>query len=66
MLGTHEKPRLQEQPGFSSVRLRELILPNPVVRKPGGGDDIQKTKTAYGDDADSLSTGLCSYFYVSR
>ena len=27
---------------------------------------ILKAKTAYGDDADSLSTGRCSYFYVSR
>jgi hypothetical protein len=44
MLGTHEKPRLREQPGFSSVSLREIILPNLTFPAPAGGDDAQSQK----------------------
>jgi hypothetical protein len=49
---TNEKPRLLEQPGFSSVRLRELMLPNPAAPERIGGDDTQY-KTASGDEAQS-------------
>jgi hypothetical protein len=61
---TNEKPRLREQPGFSSSSLRELILPDhaPLERacgddiqaQPASGDDIQ-AKAACGDDDTSLS-----------
>jgi hypothetical protein len=51
---TNEKPRLREQPGFSSSRLREPILPNPTRLEGASGDDIQ-AKAACGDDDDSLS-----------
>jgi hypothetical protein len=75
---TNEKPRLGKQPGFSSVHLREPILPNLTAPEHACGDDIQ-TKTACGDDTDSLfdfrsaiapttmtkgSGGLCSEKYV--
>jgi hypothetical protein len=36
---TNEKPRLRKQPGFSFVRLREFILPNPAVPERACGDD---------------------------
>ncbi len=56
MLGTHEKPRLRKQPGFSSLHLQKLILPNTVV-----------LERACGDEDGSLSIlGLCSDFYVSK
>jgi hypothetical protein len=45
---TNEKPRLVEQPGFSSVCLREVILPNSGV-----------PECACGDDADSLVRPAC-------
>jgi len=38
---TNEKPRLGKQPGFSSLHLQELILPNPAVPERAGGDDTQ-------------------------
>ena len=65
MIGaTNEKPRLREQPGFSSSRLRELILPNHAPLERACGDDIQ-AQTASGDDDVSRSqTGICSDFYV--
>ena len=37
---TNEKPRLGKQPGFSSLHLQELILPNPAVSERTSGDDI--------------------------
>src|SRR5947207_1643804 len=43
MLGTHEKPRLREQPEFSSVSLKEIVLLNSTF-----------PESAYGDDADSV------------
>ena len=62
---TNEKPRLREQPGFSSV--------NPPGNHPtkfniptAAAAMMLKAETAYGDDADSLShTGLGSDFYAS-
>jgi len=36
----HEKPRLLQQPGFSSVSLREIILPNSTSPDGASGDDI--------------------------
>jgi hypothetical protein len=44
MLGTHEKPRLRKQPGFSSVSLREIILPNLTFPAHACGDDAQSQK----------------------
>jgi len=38
---TNKKPRLRKQPGFSSVCLRELILPNPAVPERDCDDDPQ-------------------------
>jgi hypothetical protein len=38
---TNEKPRLRKQPGFSSLHLQELILPNPAVPERAYGDDSQ-------------------------
>lgn len=38
---TNEKPRLGKQPGFSSLHLQELILPNPAVLERAYGDDTQ-------------------------
>jgi len=38
---TNEKPRLGKQPGFSSLHLQELILPNPAVPERACGDDTQ-------------------------
>jgi hypothetical protein len=38
---TNEKPRLRKQPGFSSLHLQELILPNPTIPKRACGDDTQ-------------------------
>ena len=75
---TNEKPRLRKQPGFSSVHLRELILPNPVPSQRACGDDIQsqkpppammlQAKAACGDDDDASppNIGLCSDFYVFK
>jgi len=37
----NEKPRLLQQPGFSSVSLREIILPNPTLPASACGDDAQ-------------------------
>jgi len=51
---TNEKPRLREQQGFSSLHLRELILPNLARLEAACGDDIQ-AKAACRDDNDSLS-----------
>jgi hypothetical protein len=70
---TNEKPRLGKQPGFSSLPLQELILPNPATSQRAGGDDTQSQKpspammlqaeAACGDDGASPSnTGLCSDF----
>jgi hypothetical protein len=47
---------LGKQPGFSSLHLQELILPNPAVLERACGDD---------DDSPS-NTGLCSDFYVLK
>jgi hypothetical protein len=58
---TNEKPRLVEQPGFSSVYLRDLILPNRDISEIACGDEIQPN-TAFGDDADSLSNRLVFTF----
>jgi hypothetical protein len=55
---TNEKPRLREQPGFSSIRLRELILPNLARLERACGDDIQ-AKAACSDHNDSLSKPAC-------
>ena len=78
MIGaTNEKPRLGKQPGFSSLHLQGLILPNPAASQRACGDDTQsqkpppammlKAKAAFGDDDDSPShTGLCSDFYVFK
>ena len=74
---TNEKPRLGKQPGFSSLHLQGLILPNPAASQRACGDDTQsqkappammlKAKPAFGDDDDSPShTGLCSDFYVFK
>ena len=74
---TNEKPRLGKQPGFSSIHLRKLILPNPAPSERACGDDTQspepppammlQAKAACGDDDDSPShTGLCSDFYVFK
>jgi len=38
---TNEKPRLRKQPGFSSVSLREIILPNSTFPESACGDDTQ-------------------------
>ena len=40
---TNEKPRLGKQPGFSSLHLQELILPNPAASERTCGDDIPST-----------------------
>jgi hypothetical protein len=37
----NEKPRLRKQPGFSSVSLWEIILPNLTFPAHAGGDDAQ-------------------------
>jgi hypothetical protein len=37
----NEKPRLRKQPGFSSVSLWEIILPNLTFPAPACGDDDQ-------------------------
>lgn len=58
---TNEKPRLVEQPGFSSVHLRDLILPNRDISEIACGDEIQPN-TAFGDDADLLSNRLVFTF----
>ena len=63
---TNEKGRLRKQAGFSSVRLRELIRPNPTALERACGDDIL-AKTAYGDADDPLSNiGFCPDFCASR
>jgi hypothetical protein len=63
---TNEKPRLRKQPGFSSLHLLELILPNQgLLNAPTAM--IVKPKTACGDADDSLSTlGLWSDLHVSK
>jgi hypothetical protein len=63
---TNEKPRLRKQPGFSSVRLRELILPNPAALERACGDDIQSQKPPAAMMMTRSPTGLCSDFYVSK
>src|SRR5208282_6702217 len=63
---TNEKPRLGKQPGFSSLHLQELILPNPTVRANAPAAMTFKAKAACDDEDDSLShLGLCSDLYVS-
>ena len=67
MIGaTNKKPRLRKQPGFSSLHLQELILPNPLSSNAPVAM-ILKANTACGDEDDSLSIlGLSSDFYVSK
>src|ERR1019366_8614937 len=36
-----ENPRLGKRPGFSSLHLQELILPNPAAPEPAYGDDTR-------------------------
>ena len=62
-----KNPGCGKQPGFSSLRLREAILPNPATPERACGDDTQ-SKTAYGDDANPLSNRRALKFihsYVS-
>jgi len=62
-----KNPGCGKQPGFSSLRLREAILPNPATPERACGDDTQ-SKTAYGDDANPLSNRRalkCIHSYVS-
>ncbi len=62
-----KNPGCGKQPGFSSLRLREAILPNSATPERACGDDTQ-SKTAYGDDANPLSNRRALKFihsYVS-
>ena len=52
---TNEKPRLRQQPGFSSAYLRGIILSNLAFPNPPAAM-ILKSKAAYGDDVDPISS----------
>jgi len=56
-----KNPGCGKQPGFSSVHLREIILPNPQFPKPPAAMML-KARTACGDDADPLSHRLVFKF----
>lgn len=62
---TNEKPRLVEQPGFSSVYLRDLILSNRDISEIACGDEIQPIPPSAMMLIHS-QTGLCSHSYVFR
>jgi hypothetical protein len=56
---TNKKPRLRKQPGFSSLSLREIILPNRMFPNTAPAAMISKAETASGDDDASSQSSAC-------